>query len=626
MGTHPSLVALAVLSLAVGPALSWAWPARQGWRSFLDGLSLTLVGGLCLLHLAPHAITEGGLLAMAAGTAGFLGPALVHRVHRGGAWIWVTLGAAAVAVHSFLDGASLGVTGGAGAAIALAVAAHQLPVGLGIWTLTGGSSGGARASARGWAAIGAVMVATLAGVAFGGALELPAAVEGALEALVAGALLHVVFDAADPDHAHTPPPAPARGATPALRVLGPGPAAHGFVRATTAPVPLAPVHGHHACRDHGHDHGHDGAAQRAWSSVGAVLGVVAIAALSRGGDAVGHLGATFAMFLRLASGGAPALVAGYALAALAAAFLPEPPTGWLTSGGRLAQAAKGVGFGVPLPVCACGVLPLYGSLVRRGVPATAAVAFLVATPALGPDTVLLSIPLLGAPFALARVGGAAAVAAAVALLVGHADAHPLPARRAEAPGPRPRLAERLRSGLRFGGVELVDHTLPWVVLGLLLAALSEPLLDHDVLASVPAALQVPLLTVLGLPLYVCASGAMPVAALAVHKGVSAGAALAFLVAGPATNVATFGVLARLHGRGPALRFGMAVVGAAVLLGWTVDLLGVPVAPVAHATSDSAPADPVGSAALLVLAALGTLSLFRQGARGVVAQILEPIHR
>ena len=55
-------------------------------------------------------------------------------------------------------------------------------------------------------------------------------------------------------------------------------------------------------------------------------------------------------------------------------------------------------FGLPLPVCNCGVLPLYHSLVRRGVPSAAAFSFLVATPELGLDAIILSLPLLGAPF------------------------------------------------------------------------------------------------------------------------------------------------------------------------------------------------------------------------------------
>jgi hypothetical protein len=113
--------------------------------------------------------------------------------------------------------------------------------------------------------------------------------------------------------------------------------------------------------------------------------------------------------------------------------------------------------------------------------------------------------------------------------------------------------------------------------------------------------------------------------VAVHKGASAGAALAFLLAGPATNRATFATLSRLHGRVAAVRFVTSVLGMAMLVGWSVDLLALPVAPVSHLAAE--PADRPGAvAAVVVLVALGLASLFRQGARGVVAQLWGPGHQ
>ena len=102
--------------------------------------------------------------------------------------------------------------------------------------------------------------------------------------------------------------------------------------------------------------------------------------------------------------------------------------------------------------------------------------------------------------------------------------------------------------------------------------------------------------------------------------------MAFLIAGPATNVTTFGVLARLHGRQTALRFGVAVTTLAVLSGWIVDGIGVAAAPIleAHAAIDS----HASWFAWLCVGGLGLLtvaSLVRQGPRGAVRQILEPIH-
>lgn len=257
----------------------------------------------------------------------------------------------------------------------------------------------------------------------------------------------------------------------------------------------------------------------------------------------------------------------------------------------------------------------------------AAMAFFVATPELGLDAVLLSVPLLGTSLTVARVVAAFLVAVLVALLIGRQATVPGKSmtETSEAVDNQP-FSVRVRSGLRFGFVEVFDHTMPWIALGLIIAAVAEPMLSHGVVASIPPALQVPLAALIGVPLYVCASGATPVAALAIHKGLSTGAAMAFLIAGPATNVTTFGVLARLHGRRLAFLFGVTVTVLAVMAGWVVDLMGIQAAPVleAHANADSH-----GSwFAWLSVAGLTFLvvtSLFRQGPRGALRQITEPIH-
>jgi hypothetical protein len=127
-------------------------------------------------------------------------------------------------------------------------------------------------------------------------------------------------------------------------------------------------------------------------------------------------------------------------------------------------------------------------------------------------------------------------------------------------------------------------------------------------------------------MYVCASGATPLAAVAIHKGLSAGAALTFLLAGPATNVTTFGVLTALHGRAFALRFGVVLTLTAIFVGWGVDLVGLNVPAMGHPGAAHEHAPTVFSmVAAVALVGISGASLWRQGARGMVDQILDPIH-
>ncbi|MCA9526429.1 MAG: hypothetical protein KC549_09070, partial [Myxococcales bacterium] len=122
-----------------------------------------------------------------------------------------------------------------------------------------------------------------------------------------------------------------------------------------------------------------------------------------------------------------------------------------------------------------------------------------------------------------------------------------------------------------------------------------------------------------------ASGATPLAAVLIHQGVSPGAALAFLLTGPATNLTTFGVLGRLHGRGAAALFALAMAGLAVGLGWLVNLwVGPEAVPVLQAPTPEE-AGLLRPICLAILGALFLASLVRQGPRGVVGQITDPVH-
>ena len=176
------------------------------------------------------------------------------------------------------------------------------------------------------------------------------------------------------------------------------------------------------------------------------------------------------------------------------------------------------------------------------------------------------------PFAVARIVAAAILALLAGWLVGRAavviGSGPADTGACHA---EPQIARRspgvvIKEALRFGFGEAVDHSAAWILLGLGIAALVSPYLDKDWLVGVPPFLQVACAAILGLPLYVCASGSTPLAAMLVANGVSPGAAIALLLTGPATNVTTFGLLSDLHGRKTAITFGVLIMVGAIGLG------------------------------------------------------------
>ncbi len=593
-----TMLVLSLVALGVGPALALAAERGRRLRQALDGFVVVTVGGLVFLHILPEAIGHGGLLAGLLALLGVALPNLSDRLfeRRGAQWHVgvVVLAVLGLGVHAAFDGVALAVSAHelhaekVGHQLALGVIFHRLPVGLLLWWVFA-PHGGPRVATASLAFIGA---ATVAGFAVGQPLSTAVAQEGVsyLMAFVAGALLHVVI------HEVAPP----ASASACASSCGDGCAEEAEEAESSARAPQA-------------------------SALGAVAGVATLW-LTLGADSHAHDAAGGAMhtFRELALESAPALLIAYVGAGLLRAFLSPASVGWLSRGGSFARATRGMAFGLPLPICSCGVVPFYESLMRAGAPVPAGVAFLIATPELGLDAVLLSLPLLGPTMTLWRVGAAAAVAIIVALVAGaffkaNAAASPQTDTPEQIALP---LRERVASGLKFGLGEVVDSTLPWILVGLTAAAFVEPLLDGRDLAALPGFLDVPLAALAGAPLYVCASGATPFVAVLLYEGLSPGAALAFLLTGPATNLTTFGVLARLHGRSAAVVFAATVTAAAVSIGWLANftLEGLETG----AAVGQAGEHEHSVLQILCLGALGLLliaSLLRQGPRGMIDEVL-----
>jgi hypothetical protein len=267
------------------------------------------------------------------------------------------------------------------------------------------------------------------------------------------------------------------------------------------------------------------------------------------------------------------------------------------------------------------VLPEYRRLIRKGVPVAAALSFLVAAPEIGVSAFLVSVPLIGWPLTLARLGGAFLVALLCGLVVSRlVPASQVAAMTSTAGGPTPPLRQRLAHALKEGLVESVDHTAPWILVGMGMAALVEPLLAAEWLSRLPPGLDVPLFALLGAPSFVCASGATPLVAVLLHKGLSPGAALAFLITGPATSVTTFAVMAKLHGRKVTLAFGGVVAITSIVLGLALNTMLSAQTGLAH-QPHAEHEGPLEWAGLVLLGALFLASLLRQGPRAFLAQLL-----
>ena len=249
-------------------------------------------------------------------------------------------------------------------------------------------------------------------------------------------------------------------------------------------------------------------------------------------------------------------------------------------------------------------------------------AFLVATPELGIDAVLLSIPLLGPQVTVLRLVTAALIALLVGWLVGGrlkvADRAP------ESTGPQDdrTVLHRLAAALRTGTGDVVNHTAPWIILGLGVAALVTPLLEGGWLASLPPVADVVLFALLGFPTYVCAASATPLVAAFLATGLSPGAGIAFLITGPATNISTLGLVSSLHGRRAAIAFATVMMTFAVAAGVAINaFFGALSVPSLAALMEETPS-LLQQVSLVLLAGLFLRSMIRRGLRSFVGELKE----
>jgi len=257
-------------------------------------------------------------------------------------------------------------------------------------------------------------------------------------------------------------------------------------------------------------------------------------------------------------------------------------------------------FGVPLPLCSCGVIPVTASIRRHGASPAATTSFLISTPQTGVDSIAITYGLLGPVFAVLRpvialvtgvVGGAAV------LLLGRREPTPT-AEGSVRPGADdvtsplgtvPAAAECCTDcskptstgggtaggsgnvvirAIRYGFVTLPRDIGTTLLIGVAIAGLLGALIEPGSLALEPGIGSILLMMAAAVPLYVCATASVPIAVGLIHVGVSPGAALAFLIAGPATNAATVTTLWRLVGRRVTLIY-LATVGLSAVVGGLV---------------------------------------------------------
>ncbi|MDO9542808.1 MAG: SO_0444 family Cu/Zn efflux transporter [Kiritimatiellia bacterium] len=276
---------------------------------------------------------------------------------------------------------------------------------------------------------------------------------------------------------------------------------------------------------------------------------------------------------------APFLLFGFAVTALSVLIVkPDFIERHLGAAGKF-SVLKAASFGVPLPLCSCSVIPVAISLRQHGAGKGATAAFLVSTPQTGVDSIFVTYSLLGPVFAIVRP-----VAAFISGLIGgylidafaseKNEGVPVHAQETECYCHEKGPGNKIALALRYGFITLPGDIGGALLLGLVISAAISSLLPPDFLGGLvgPGLPQMLIVMVAAIPIYVCATASVPVAAALIMQGITPGAAFVFLIAGPATNAATIAAVWKTLGRKAIFIYLLIIVVCALSTGWTIDLI------------------------------------------------------
>ena len=277
----------------------------------------------------------------------------------------------------------------------------------------------------------------------------------------------------------------------------------------------------------------------------------------------------------------PYLLFGFFVAGILSVVISPQVVERHLGGGGLLPLVKASLFGVPLPLCSCGVIPVAMSLHKHGAGKGAAIAFLLSTPQTGVDSIFVTLSLLGPIFAIFRPLAAFITGIVGGVLVDIFDKDEKLEKVSQAEPPKDKCCvehrskgKKIVSGLKYGFITLPNDIGKAMLVGLLIAAAISALVPDGYFAEHlgTGIFAMVVMMLLGIPVYVCATASVPVAAALILKGLTPGAAIVFLMTGPATNAASFVTIIKTMGYRAAIAYIVSVGVCALLSGIILDYI------------------------------------------------------
>lgn len=326
------------------------------------------------------------------------------------------------------------------------------------------------------------------------------------------------------------------------------------------------------------------------------------------------------VFWQTISAMAPYLLVGFLVSGLLSVWLSAEFVRRHLGKGGWRAIIKAALFGVPLPLCSCGVIPVSLSLYKQGASKAATLSFLLSTPQTGVDSILVTYSLLGPVVALVRPIAAFLTGIFGGFLISVAEPYApsvsVGEHQQETAVRQPvSFGHLLRQALWYGFVVLPTDIAPAMLAGIAIAAAINLFVPDDFFATFLAGgsgfLAMLAMMALGVPIYVCATASVPIALALIEKGVSPGAAMVFLIAGPATNAAGLTTLWSALGTRAAICYLLSVIVCAFATGFLLDWI-LSAASLRHSV-EICHSEPSAASVLSTLFSVGLLVLLLFGA-------------
>lgn len=287
---------------------------------------------------------------------------------------------------------------------------------------------------------------------------------------------------------------------------------------------------------------------------------------------------------------APFVLLGFFIAGVLKAFVPDNFIATHLGGGGVSSIFKAAVFGIPIPLCTCGVLPAAAGLKKQGSGNGPVAAFLISTPETGVDSIAVSWALLDPLMTVIRPVVALFMAIATGIAVSFSGKHSLKTDDSLAikalegkacasacccthtKQEKLTVAGKFMEGMSFAFGDLLKDVGLWLFIGIFLSGMISVFVSTEMVSRYLSNeyLSMLLMFIVSIPLYVCATASTPIVAALALKGLSPGAALVFLLAGPATNAASLPVIFRMLGRKSALIYLVSIVLIALIAGVVVN--------------------------------------------------------